>query len=156
MGSEGQRLIALGHHAFEGLCVTALVGPATRETVWCLCNVVSKRLFAGLLGAFARAVDAGPNKRVVLFLDNAGFHIRPGLAVPDSLGLVCLPPHSPELKPAETLWPPVDKPVINELVPALDALVDTIGARCCDPNGQRNEISSRNDFAWWHKNRIPA
>ncbi len=91
---------------------------------------MSKPLFAGLLEAFARAVGAGPKKRVVLLLDNAGWHTLPNLAVPDGIRLVYLPPYSPELQPAETLWTLVDEPIVNTLVPNLDKLIDTIGERC--------------------------
>ena len=171
---KGQRPIALGHHRFQWLYVTAFVGPATGETVWYLSNGVSKPLFAGLLAAFAKAVGAGPLKRVVLLLDNAGFHTRPNLAVPDGIRLVYLPPYSPELHPppatplsfaersplqappAETLWPLVDEPVVNKLVPSLDHLVNTIGARCCDLAERQTEISSRTNFAWWPKNHTPS
>ena len=129
---NGQRPTALGHHRFEWLYVTALVGPATGETVSYLCNGVSEPLFAGLLAAFATAVGAGPRKRVVLLLDDAGFHTRPSLSVPDGITLIHLPPYSPELQPAETLWRLVDEPIVDKLVPTLHDLVNTIGARCCD------------------------
>ncbi len=92
----------------------------------------------------------------MLLLDNAGFHTRPNLAVPDGIRLVYLPPYSPELQPAETLWPLVDEPIVNKLVPTLDALVDTIGARCCDLTERQSEISSRTNFCWWPKNHAPA
>ena len=153
---KGQRPTALGHHRFEWLYVTAFVCPATGETVWYLCNGVSKPLFAALLAAFATAVGAGPKKRVVLLLDNAGFHTRPNLAVPDGITLVYLPPYSPELQPAETLWWLVDEPTVNKLVPTLDDLVNTIGARCCDLAERQTEISSRTNFAWWPKNHTPS
>ena len=94
------------------------MGPATGETVWYLTDSVSKPIFAGLLDRFAKAVGAGPKKRVVLLLDNAGFYTRANLAVPDGLRLVYLPPYSPELQPAETLWPLVDEPIVNRLVPS--------------------------------------
>ncbi len=123
---RGQRPIALGHHRFQWLYVTAFVGPATGETVWYLTDTVSKPLFAGLLDAFAREVGAGPEKRVVLLLDNAGWHTRPNLVVPEGLRLVYLPPYSPELQPAETLWTLVDEPIVNTFVPNLDKLIDTI------------------------------
>ena len=119
MGSKGQRSTALGHHGFEWLTVTAFVGPATGETVGYLSNGVSKPLFAGLLDVFSRAVGAGPAKRVVLLLDNAGFHTRPNLDVPDGIRPVDLPPCNPELQPAETLWTWVDEPIFNKLVPTL-------------------------------------
>ena len=51
---------------------------------------MSQPLFAGLLAAFAREVGAGPHKRVVLLLDNAGWHTLTNLAVPDGLRLVYL------------------------------------------------------------------
>src|SRR3712207_7501803 len=40
-------------------------------------------------------------------------HGPEGLAVPDGISLVFLPPYSPELQPAEHLWPPVDEPIVN-------------------------------------------
>ena len=116
---------------------------------------MSKPLFAGLLAAFATAVGAGPKKRVVLLLDNAGFHTRPNLAVPDGITLVYLPPYSPELQPAETLWRLVDEPIANKLVPTLDDLVSIIGARCCHLADRPTEISSRTNFAWWPQNHAP-
>ena len=151
-----ERPVALGHHRFQWLYVTAFVGPATGETVWYLTDTVSKPLFAGLLDAFARKIGAGPKKRVVLLLDNAGWHTLPNLVVPDGLRLVYLPPYNPELQPAETLWPPMDNAIVNGLVPSLDALVETVGARCCDFAERQSEISSRTNFAWWPKNHIPA
>ena len=152
---KGQRLTALRHRRFEWLYVTAFVGPGTGETVSYLSNGVSKPLFAGLLKAFATAVGAGLQKRVVLLLDNAGFHTRPNLDVPDGIRLVYLSPYSPELQPAETLWSLLDEPIVNRLVPTLDALVETIGARCCDLAERQSEIGWRTNFAWWPKNRAP-
>lgn len=145
---KGKRPIAEGHHRLQWLYVTAFVGPATGETVWYLSNGVSKPLFAGLLAAFAQDVGAGPNKRIVLLLDNAGFHTHPGLAVPDGLSLVYLQPYSPELQPAETLWTLVDEPVVNRFIPNLDALEDIIAERCRHLTTRRDDISSPTNFAW--------
>ena len=153
---KGERLIALGHHRFQWLYVTACVGPATGETVWYLTDTVSKPLFAGLLDAFACEVGAGPRKRVVLLLDNAGWHTLPNLVVPDGLRLVYLPPYSPELQPAETLWTLVDEPVVNMFVPSLDKLIDTITERCTNLTTRQPEISSRTNFAWWPANHRPS
>ena len=58
---------------------------------------------------------AGRERHIVLVLDNAGWHGPEGLAVPDGIGLVFLPPYSPELQPAEHLWPLVDEPVASVL-----------------------------------------
>ena len=153
---RGECPVALGHHRFQWLYVTAFVAPASGETLWSLSNGVSKALFAGLLEAFAREVGAGPKKRVVLLLDNAGWHTLPNLVVPDGLRLVYLPPYSPELQPAETLWTLVDEPIVNRLVPDLDDLTDTISERCRFLTTCQAAISSRTNFAWWPENRAPS
>lgn len=44
----------------------------------------------------------------------------------------------------------------NRLVTTLDALIDTIGARCRDLAERQSEISSRTNSAWWPKNRAPV
>jgi transposase len=66
---------------------------------------VSLPLFEIELAAFARAVGAGPTKQIVLVLDRAGWPTSLRLRVPDHVHLLFLPPYSPELNPAEHLWP---------------------------------------------------
>jgi hypothetical protein len=71
----GERPIALGHHRYEWLYITAFVAPASGETVWFLSNGIDKPFFAKLLEAFARDTGAGHDRIIVLQLDNAGWHI---------------------------------------------------------------------------------
>jgi hypothetical protein len=70
----GERPIALGHHRFEWLYVTGFVEPATGQTVWNVANAVCKEMFELVLADFAKSVGAGARKRIVLQLDNAGWH----------------------------------------------------------------------------------
>jgi hypothetical protein len=49
----------------------------------------------------------------------------------------------------------VDAPIVDRLVPSLDALVATIARRCCDLAKRQSEISARTNFAWWPKHRTP-
>ena len=53
----------------------------------------------------AREFQLNRNKRVLLVLDQAGWHISEDLELPEGLDLYFLPPHSPELQPAERLCP---------------------------------------------------
>ena len=78
---------------------------------------MSKPIFAALLQRSAKSRGAGPDKCVVLLLDNAGLQTRSNLAVPDGLRIVSLPPYGPELQPAQTPWAMVDEPIVDELVP---------------------------------------
>ena len=71
------------------------------------------RVFSFLLALFAREAGAGQDRILVLGLDSAGWHTEPNLAVPDGIRPVYLPPYSPELQPAEHLWPLLDEPLAN-------------------------------------------
>src|SRR3954449_8364497 len=70
---QGQRPIALGHHRYKWLYVTAFVQPISGEVFWYVSNGVSKPFFAALLALFAREAGAGRERIIVLGLDNAGW-----------------------------------------------------------------------------------
>src|SRR5881392_2334621 len=91
----------------------SLASLSGRRTVWNVSNGISKAYFELVLADFAKSAGAGPNKRIVLQLDNAGWHGPENLAVPDGIHLVFQPAHSPELQPAEHLWAFVDEPLAN-------------------------------------------
>jgi transposase len=150
----GERPVALGHHRYEWLHVTAFVRPTSGEAVWYLsAGGLSKRFFEDLLAAFARQVGAGRERSVVLVLDNAGWHGPKGLAVPDGIRLVFLPPYSPELQPAERLWSLVDGPIANRHFAALDDLDEAVAARCRRLDA--TTIRPHTDFHWWPRPTKP-
>ena len=62
---------------------------------------------------FARQAGASPGKQIVLVLDRAGWHASAGLRVPEHLHLLSLPAYSPELQPAEHLWPLTNTTLAN-------------------------------------------
>jgi transposase len=149
----GHRPTALGHHRYEWLHVTAFVQPTSGEAVWYLSTGLSKPLFEALLAAFARQTGAGRRRSIVLVLDNAGWHGPEGLAIPDGISLVFLPPYSPELQPAERLWPLVDEPVVNRHFATLAELDATVGERCRRLGA--DAIQPHTDFHWWPRPSKP-
>jgi transposase len=152
----GERPIAPGHHRFEWLYVTAFVSPATGESFWYVSNGVSKPFFEALLRLFAEEAGAGRERRIVLTLDNAGWHGEAGLVVPDGVRLVFQPAYTPEVQPAETLWTLVDEPVVNKHIPTLEALEEIISSRCAVLASERARIKSQTGFHWWQKNANPS
>jgi transposase len=150
----GARPVALGHHRFEWLYVTAFVAPASGETVWYLSNGIDKPFFEMMLAAFARETGAGRDRIILLLLDGAGWHTEPGLAVPEGIRLISLPPYTPELQPAEHLWPLVDEPVANRHFETLDALDAVLGERCRTLAHDRNLIAANTNFHWWPKSDV--
>ena len=126
----GERPLAVGHHRFEWLYVTGFVEPATGRTVWNVSNNISKAYFELVLVDFAKSVGAGAKKRIVLQLDNAGWHGPENLVVPDGIKLVFQPAHSPQLQPAEHLWAFVDEPLANRYFDTIEDLDQVVGERC--------------------------
>ncbi len=139
----------MGHHRFEWLYLNAFVEPATGRTVWQIANGVCKGLYELQLADFAETVGAGPDKRIVLQLDNAGWHGPENLEVPDGIRLVFQPPHSPELQPAEHLWEFVDEPLANKLFETIDDIGEAVAERCLALSEQRDMIGASTLFHWW-------
>ncbi len=83
-----------------------------------------------MLDGFAATVGAGPDKTVILVLDGAGWHVSKRLRAPDGIRLCFLPPYTPELQPAEHLWPLADETVANRSFASLDELADALDRRC--------------------------
>ena len=150
----GERPVAIGHHRFEWLYVTGFVEPATGRTVWNVANTVGKAFFELVLADFAKSAGAGAAKRIVLQLDNAGWHGPKKLAVPDGIRLVFQPPHSPELQPAEHLWEFVDEALANTYFETLESLDKAVSDRCLALTSQTGIIRDSTLFHWWPKQRV--
>src|SRR3954466_14769645 len=145
---KGERPRAPGHHRFEWLYVIAFVQPTSGEVFWYLANGVSKPFFEAL---FAREAGAGRDRIIVLVLDNAGRHTEPGLAVPEGVRLVHLPPYSPELQPAECLWPWPGEPLANKHFRTIQDLDRAVAERCVTLDAAPDLYKGRVDFHWWPK-----
>ena len=52
----------------------------------------------------AEIAERHADEFIVMVMDQAGWHIAGGLAVPRNMRIVLLPPYSPELNPAEHVW----------------------------------------------------
>jgi transposase len=134
--------------------VTAFVQPISGETFWYVSNGISKPFFAALLALFAREAGAGRERIIVLELDNAGWHTAPNLVVPEGLRLVYLPPYSPELQPAEHLWPVLDEPLANRYFETLADLERAVTERCLVLDS--DQLKPGTNFHWWPKPIMPA
>ena len=86
----------------------------------------------------------------ILVVDRAGWHTAkkkvkvPGKGYTSSF----LPPHSPELQPAERLWPLSNEGVANS---HFEELEETLGQRCVALSEQPDLIRSYIRYHWWPK-----
>ena len=133
--------------------MTGFVEPATGCTVWNVSNAICKEMFEAILADFAKSIGVGKKKRAVVQLDNAGWHGPENLVVPDGIRLIYQPPHSPELQPAEHLWPLVDEPLVNRYFETIDDLDRAVEERCVALTGQHEMISASTHFHWWPHQR---
>ena len=146
---KGERPIACAAPGYEWLYLYAFVRPATGQVVWFLCNRVNTPLFTAILASFAREVGAGPGKTVLVTLDNAGWHSSPQLIPPPGVRLCFLPAYTPELQPAERLWPLTNEAIANRGFATLDELDAALVERCRRLDEQPDRIKALTRYAWW-------
>lgn len=134
---------------YEWLWVSGFVHPATGATVWWLLPTVTTTAFRRSLAAFARDVGAGPDHPVLVVLDQAGWHSLKDLDLPPGLYLEFLPAYSPELQPAERLWPLVNEAVANRVFASLADLEAAVAERLLALLPQIARLRELTHFHWW-------
>lgn len=88
-------------YCFENLYLYGAVEPLTGHSFFLELPSLNAEAFQLFLNHFTAA---DPTAFHVLLLDNGAFHKARSLRLPDNLGLLFLPPYSPELNPIERLW----------------------------------------------------
>jgi transposase len=115
-----------------------------------LLPTVNTELFSMTLNEFAREVGAGKDKRVLLLVvDQAGWHTGKEVEVPEGIHLEFLPSGSPELMPAEKLWPLTNEAVANELFEEIEELEEALVERCVQLLDQTQTIRDLTNYHWW-------
>lgn len=105
---------------------------------------------------FAKEAGAGAQRTVVLLLDGAGWHTEPGLAVPEGLRLIYLPPYTPELQPAEHLWRLIDEPIVNQHFDDIADIQERIEQRCRELEADPGTLRANTLFRWWPQHSKPS
>jgi transposase len=146
---DGQRPLTPVQHRFEWRYLVGFVHPTSGQTIFHLATSVSIALFETELTAFATAVGVSPRKQIVLVLDRAGWHSTQLLRVPDHVHLLFLPPYSPELQPAEHLWPLTNTVLVNRHFASIEELEDAQAQRCVALQADSELIRSTTRFSWW-------
>jgi len=63
--------------------------------------------------------------------------------------LLFLPPYSPELQPAEHLWPLTHTVLVNRHFATIEALEDVQATRCVALQARPDLVCSTTLFHWW-------
>lgn len=125
MWSRGDRPVVAVSGGRAWTPVMAAGEPATGR----LPSLIAGRFDADWFGySLAQLAAAYPTERVVLVVDNAGWHKARAPVVPSRVILWFLPPHSPELNPVEQLWQWLrTQHTRGSLFRTRAALLDTLG-----------------------------
>jgi hypothetical protein len=146
---RGQRPRALVRPRYEWEYVYGFVQPQTGGTHWLLMPTVTIPAFTNALAHFAEQGGAGADKQVLLVVDQAGWHCSPPVEVPAGVHLEWLPASSPELQPAERLWPLTNEPLANRAFPDLAALDARLAGQCVRLAEQPERVRAHTLFHWW-------
>jgi transposase len=146
---KGTRVRAVVRPRYQWMYLYGFVEPRSGKTSWLLMPTVNTAAFSLALSAFAQEQGVGPNKHLLLVLDQAGWHKSADLKIPEGLHLLFLPAHSPELQPAERLWPLSNEPLANRVLTSLDELEQLQAERCCWLQAHPESIRGRTSFHWW-------
>lgn len=99
---RGSRPSAIRQTEYDWIYLFAAVNPQTGDSSALLAPTVNTDYMNAHLAFIGQ--QAGPNKHVVLVLDQAGWHVAKALKVPENITLFHLSPYSPELNPIERVW----------------------------------------------------
>jgi hypothetical protein len=146
---KGSRVRAMVRPRYQWMYLYGFVEPQSGKTSWLLMPTVNAQAFSLALSAFAQEQQVGANKHLLVVMDQAGWHKSRDLVVPQGLHLLFLPSHSPELQPAERLWPLSNEPLANRTFASLDELEQIQIERCLWLQTHPEVIRGRTSFHWW-------
>lgn len=131
--------------------MVGFVQPHSGKTYGWIVPLLNTEVLAQLLANFAEHFGIGEYKHVVLALDQATYRTTKRLQVPTGIHLLLIPSKSPELQPAERLWPLTNEAIDNQAFDNLDALEEVTAQRCRALMKQPELIQGLTCYHWWPK-----
>jgi transposase len=132
----------------ESLYAFAAVAPATGELVYRLeprCNTEAMARF------LLQILESWPDRRLILFLDGAGWHKSRALPVAERLRRIHLPAYSPECNPSEHIWDDTrEKGFANRLFTTLEAVEVQLKTELNRLADDPDYLRSLTHFQWMH------
>jgi transposase len=145
---RGCRPRSCGRTRYQWLYLYGFVRPNTGQTLGVLLPRVNTQRMSEALAEFAAHTDPENKKVLVVLVDNAGWHRARRLVVPSNVVLHFLPPCTPELQPAEPLWPLVRQAVANRSIGRIDRLRNIVRTRLSYLAGHPTVVQPIVGFRW--------
>jgi hypothetical protein len=145
----GQRPTARFKRSYKWTYLYGFDHPRSGRVFWMILPTVNTELFSLALEEFAREVGAGEDKHVVLVVDQAGWHTGGEVKLPEGIHLEFLPSGSPELQPAERLWPLSNEALANGLFEQIEQIEQALVHRCVQLLDEAELIAGLTNYHWW-------
>jgi transposase len=145
----GKRPTARFKRGYKWTYLYGFVHPQSGRVFWMILPTVNTFLFSLALEEFAREVGVGEDKHIVLVVDQAGWHTGGEVELPEGIHLEFLPSGSPELQPAERLWPLTNEGLANGLFEEIEQIERTLVHRCVQLLDQAELIEGLTNYHWW-------
>jgi transposase len=152
---KGQRPTASSKRRYQWRYNYTFVHPPSGEMVNIIGDTVNTDAMSACLRHFADVVGVSADRQVVLVMDGAGWHTSKHLVVPDGVHLAFLPPYSPELQPAECLFPLINEALANRLFNDIAELDVALHQRLAELANDPLLVSDRTRFHWWPRDIEP-
>jgi transposase len=147
--TKGQTPVASFRREYKWLYVHAFVCPQNGDTSFTLLPSMNGTLMTLACEEFVQDVDPQKQDIHILLMDGAGSHRRSVCQCPDNVIPFPMLPYTPELQPAERLWPFLREAMANESFATLDQLQETLVRRCQYMLTHAEEIQAVTRFHWW-------
>jgi transposase len=145
----GRRPVVRFKRGYKWTYLYGFVRPESGEVYWLVLPTVNMELYSMALSEFAKEVGAGEQRRILLVVDRAGWHTGGEVDIPEGIHLEFLPSGSPELMPAERLWPLTNEGVANRLFEEIEELQEALVERCLELLNQTEIIRDLTNYHWW-------
>lgn len=133
---------------YQWLYTYIFVEPRTGQSEYLILPSVSVPLMQLALREFSHAVDPEKKQIIVLFLDQAGWHMSRKLKVPSNICLLPFPAYTPELSPAEPMVTKLKVPLANKTLEKIEEVEELITTECVRLKNHPQEVKSLTLFPW--------
>jgi hypothetical protein len=135
--------VTISHKALYAYAAVSIGSGQVDSLILPQVNTVCMQLF---LDEVARRY---PHEKLLMVLDNAGWHISKGLEVPKNMRLLPLPPYSPELNPVENIWEDLrEKSFHNRIFKNLDEMEQHLLNALDDMEASPERTRSISNWPW--------
>lgn len=146
---KGSRPVRCVEMRYDWCYLYGFVHPTSGRTHFLRLPHVNAASFTQALADFAQHVAAGDHKPILLVVDGASWHHSKEVVLPAGIHLLFLPPYSPELQPAERLWPLTNEALANRHFKNRAELEAVQTTRCMTLSKLTDAIRSLTCFHWW-------